>query len=66
MGLGGLYGTGSLLTVVKGLPKYKLDLVGVQEVRWDEGGTEPAGEHTFSYGTKMRTMNLGIGSLYIR
>jgi hypothetical protein len=23
-----------------------LDLVGVQEVRWDGGGTEPAGEHT--------------------
>jgi exonuclease III len=26
--------------------KYKLDLVGVQEVRWDGGGTEPAGEYT--------------------
>jgi hypothetical protein len=22
--------------------KYKLDLVGVQEVRWDKGSTEPA------------------------
>jgi hypothetical protein len=29
---------------------YKLDLVRVQEVRWDRGGTEPAGEYTFFYG----------------
>jgi hypothetical protein len=28
----------------------KLDLVGVQEVRWDGGDTERAGEYTFSYG----------------
>jgi hypothetical protein len=29
---------------------YKLDLVGVQEVRWGGGdGTEPAGEYTFFY-----------------
>jgi hypothetical protein len=27
-----------------------LDLVGVQEVRWEGGGTEPAGEYTFFYG----------------
>jgi hypothetical protein len=26
------------------LAKYKLDLVGVQEVRWYKGGTEPAGD----------------------
>jgi hypothetical protein len=32
------------------ISKYKLDLVGVQEVRWDGGGTERAGEYTFSYG----------------
>jgi hypothetical protein len=29
------------------LSKYKLDLVGVQEVRWDKGGTELAGDYTF-------------------
>jgi hypothetical protein len=40
----------SLMTVAKEIPKYKLDLVGVQEVRWDGGGTEPAGECTFFYG----------------
>jgi hypothetical protein len=31
------------------ISKYKLDLVGVQEVRWDGGGTERAGEYTFFY-----------------
>jgi hypothetical protein len=27
----------------------KLNLMGVQGVRWDRGGTEPAGEYTFFY-----------------
>jgi hypothetical protein len=27
--------------------RYKFDLVGVQEVRWEDGGTEPPGEHIF-------------------
>jgi hypothetical protein len=49
--------TGSLMTVVKELPKYKLDLVGAQEVRWDRGGTEPAGEYTFFYGKGNRIIN---------
>jgi hypothetical protein len=26
---------------------FKLELVGAQEVRWDRGGTEPAGQYTF-------------------
>ena len=30
---------GSLMTVAMELERYKLDLVGVQEVRWDKGGT---------------------------
>jgi hypothetical protein len=34
------------MTVASEISKYKLDLVGVQEVRWDRGGTEPAGEYT--------------------
>jgi hypothetical protein len=45
-----LYRAGSLTTVTKELPKYKLDLVGVQEVRWEGGGTEPVGKYTFFYG----------------
>jgi len=32
-----LYGPGSL-TTARELVRYKLDLVGVQEVRWDKGG----------------------------
>jgi hypothetical protein len=38
------------VTVSKELSNYKLDLVGVQEVRWEGSGTEPAGEYTFFYG----------------
>jgi hypothetical protein len=34
---------GSLITVSKELSKHKLDLVGVEEVRWHRGGTKPAG-----------------------
>jgi hypothetical protein len=33
-----LYMPGSLTTVGRILPRYKLDTVGVQEVRWDKGG----------------------------
>jgi hypothetical protein len=32
------------MTVAKEISEYKLDLVGVQEVRWHKGGTEPAGQ----------------------
>jgi hypothetical protein len=31
---------------------YKLDLVGVLEVTWDGGGTEPVGEHIFFCGKR--------------
>jgi exonuclease III len=41
--------SGSLMTVVRALARYKLDLVGVQEVRWDKGGTVRAGDYTFFY-----------------
>jgi hypothetical protein len=34
------------MTVAKEISKYKLDIKGVQEVRWDGGGTEPASEYT--------------------
>jgi hypothetical protein len=35
------------MTVSKELAIYKLDFMGVQEVRWDIGGTKLAGEYTF-------------------
>jgi exonuclease III len=56
----GLYGAGSLVTISKKLLKYKLDLVGVQEVRWEDGGTEPSGEYT-SYQQLRRLSLLVIG-----
>jgi hypothetical protein len=40
---------------------YKLDLVGVQEDRWGRGGTEPAGQYTFSYGKGNQNHELGTG-----
>jgi len=32
-----LYSSGSVRAVARELARYKLDLVGVQEVRWDKG-----------------------------
>jgi hypothetical protein len=40
----------SLMTASRELARYKLHLVGVQEVRWEGGGTESAGKYTFFYG----------------
>jgi exonuclease III len=45
-----LYRIGSLKTVARELGMYKLDLVSVQEVRWEKGGTERAEDYTFFYG----------------
>jgi hypothetical protein len=39
-----LYRVGSLMTVSRELSRYKLDLVGVQEVRWEVSGIASAGE----------------------
>jgi hypothetical protein len=48
------------MTVAYQLSKYKLDLVGVQEVRWDTGGTEPTGNYTFMYGKGNENFELGF------
>jgi exonuclease III len=53
--------SGSLKTVARELGKYKLDLVGVQEVRWDKGGTERAEDYTFFYGAGNEDHQLGTG-----
>jgi hypothetical protein len=42
-----LYRSGSLTIVARELARYKLDLVGVQEVRWDKGGTVGTGDNFF-------------------
>jgi hypothetical protein len=49
------------MTVLTELSKYKLDLVGVQEVRWEGSGTEPAGEYIFFYGEGNENHELGTG-----
>ena len=42
--------SGTALTAARELGRYKLDLVGVQAVRWDKEGTVRAGDHNFLYG----------------
>ena len=42
-----LYRTGSLTTAASELAIYKLDIVGVQEVRWDKENTVRAGGFYF-------------------
>jgi exonuclease III len=56
-----LYRVGSLMTVLRELSRYRLDLVGVQEVRWEGSGTTPAGEYTFFYGKGTENHELGAG-----
>jgi hypothetical protein len=41
-----LYGVGSLITVSRELSEYKFDLLKVQYVRWEGGGTVLEGECT--------------------
>jgi len=38
---------GSLRGAARELARYRLVLVGVQEVRWDKGGTVRAGNYSF-------------------
>jgi hypothetical protein len=56
-----LYRSGSLTIVARELGKYKLNLVGVQEVRWEKGRTERAEDYTFFYGAGNVDHQLGTG-----
>lgn len=48
----GVCRSGSLKTVPRELPKYKLHLEERQEVKKDKGGIEPADAYTFLYGNE--------------
>jgi len=56
-----LYRAGSLKAAARELARYKLDVVGVQEVRWDKGGTVRAGDYDFFYGKGNENHQFGTG-----
>jgi len=49
------------MAAARKLAIYKLDLVGVQEVRWDREGTVRAGNYNFFYGKRNENHQLGTG-----
>ena len=60
-----LYRSGSLTTTARELARYKLDLVGAQEVRWDLGGTVRTGVLCFLFSWKRkRKSSIGNRSLW--
>jgi hypothetical protein len=58
------YRAGSFTAAGRELARYKLDLVVVQEVRWDKGGTVSAGDYKFSMEKELRIINCEQDSLY--
>jgi hypothetical protein len=49
------------MAAAKKLARYKLDLVGVQEVRWDNKGTVKVGAYSFFYGKENENYYLETG-----
>jgi hypothetical protein len=53
--------TGSMKMVARVLGKYKLDLMGVKEARWEKGGFKQAEDYRFFYGEGNEDYQLGTG-----
>jgi len=52
-----LHSAGSFTAAARELGRYKLDLVGMQEVRWDKGRTVRAGDYNFFMEEEMGIIN---------
>jgi len=52
-----LYRAGSLTAAARELARYKLNLVGVQNFRWDKRGTLRAGDYNIFYGKGKKIVN---------
>ena len=52
---------GQELLVTSEIEKYRVDLIGVQEVRWEGSGTLESGNYTLFYGEGNANHQLGIG-----
>jgi hypothetical protein len=53
-----MHRAGSFIVSAREFARYKLDLVGVQEVRWDKGGTVRAGDFLiFNMAKEMKIIN---------
>ena len=59
-----LYRAGSLTAVVRELERYKIHLVGVQNVRWGNGGTVRAGVYNLYMEKEMKIINWEQDFLY--
>jgi len=53
------YRVGSLKAAARELARYKLDVVGVQEVRWDKEGTVRTGDYNFFLRERKRESSTG-------
>jgi hypothetical protein len=60
-----LYRAGSVTTVGSKLAKYNVGLVVVQEVRWDNGGSEPVDSYTFFSGCGNANHCLGQAFFFV-